>query len=263
MFLAVGIDNAHITFGIYRNRTLITTFEIASDCSKTADEYAYTIHGILNLKKLAPENLHHCMIASVVAPLGPILANAIQKLCQIHPSFVGPGIKTGLNIKIDNPAQLGSDIVALTVGAIAKYQAPLILIDLGIVTTMSVVNASGVFCGTIIMPGMHTALNALINTAGSLPSISIEPPKTLIGTNTIDSMRSGIVNGTCAMLDGLIDKILIDQKCEQTPTIIATGDLSNTIAPFCCHKMILDATLLMDGLCHLYHKNALHPKKGQ
>lgn len=263
MFLAIGIDNARITFGVYRGRTLITTFEIASDRLKTADEYAYTIHGILRLHEVVPEAIHHCMISSVVAPLSPIIANAIEKLCEISPVFVGPGIKTGLNIKIDNPAQLGSDIVALTVGAIAKYRAPLILLDLGIVTTMSVVNAAGVFCGTIIMPGMHAALGALIDTAGSLPAISIEPPKALIGTNTVDSMRSGIVNGTCAMLDGLIDKILLDQHCEKTPSIVATGDLAAAIAPLCTHPITLDATLLMDGLCHLHHKNALHPKKGQ
>lgn len=263
MFLAIGVDNARMTFGLYRDDTLATTFEIASDRLKTADEYAYTIHGILRLHGISPEEVHDSMISSVVAPLSPVIADAVQKLFGIQPTFVGPGIKTGLNIKIDNPAQLGSDIVALTVGAIAKYSAPLVLIDLGIVTTMSVVNASGVFCGTIIMPGMHAALGALIDTAGSLPAISVEPPKALIGTNTVDSMRSGIVNGTCAMLDGLIDKILLDQHCETAPTIIATGDLAATVVPLCTHPMTVDPTLLMDGLCHLHHKNALHPKKGQ
>lgn len=262
MLLTVSIDNAHVSFGVYRNCELIATAKIAADRAKTEDEYAYILNGILNIKKIDPASIHHCMAASVVAPLSPTISRAIELLCDIKPTFVGPGIKTGLNIRIDNPAQLGADIVALTVGATVKYDAPLILIDMGIVTTMSVVNESGVFCGTIIMPGVNAALNALVDTAGSLPAISVEPPKTLIGTNTVDSMRSGAYYGTCAMLDGMIDKIIRDQNFA-SPLILATGPLAETIITSCAHSIVHDKNLLMDGLCHLHHKNALHPKKGQ
>ncbi len=261
MLLAIGVDNARITCGVYREQALCATFALHSDTKKTPDEYAYLLGGMLHARGIAPETLHHAMIASVVAPLTDVIAQAVGTLCGITPALVGPGIKTGLNIKIDDPAQLGSDIVALTVGALSKYEAPLILVDLGVVTTMSVVDAARAFCGTIIMPGVASALEELSHTAGSLPMVSIAPPRTLIGTNTADSMRSGAINGMCAMIDGLIDRI--GEEIPGVPRVVATGDFAACIAPRCAHSITRDDTLLLDGLCHLHHKNAPHPKTGR
>lgn len=264
MFLAVSIDNACVNFGIFEDTKLIQSFKLSTDLSKTSDEYAYILHGLLEINGINPTQLSDCMISSVVAPLSSVLSDAIERIINTKPNFVGPGIKTGLNIKIDNPAQLGSDIVALTVGATCKYKAPLIIIDLGIVTTMSVVSESGVFNGTLIIPGIRSSLDSMSNVAGSLPAISIEQPRTLVGKNTVDSMRSGILNGTSAMIDGLINKIIQDQKFETAPTVVATGVFAELIVPYCTHKLLHDSTLLMDGLCHLHHKN-MHCtlKKGQ
>ncbi len=167
--------------------------------------------------------------------------------------LVGPGIKTGLNILMDNPASLGSDLVVNAVAALAEYQTPLIVIDLDTATTLSAINSKKNYIGTIIAPGAALSAVALSNACDQLPRVSLDAPKDIIGKNTIDSIRSGVVYGTAAMLDGLIERI--EHQLGPTCTVIATGSLAGVIAPHCRRDIIVDERLLHKGLRRIYEKN--------
>ncbi|MBQ3461561.1 MAG: type III pantothenate kinase, partial [Clostridia bacterium] len=177
---------------------------------------------------------------------------AVKKLTGTDAMVIGPGIKTGLSIKTDNPAQLGSDLVVDAVAGISEYGAPLIIFDLGTATTISVINKNREYLGGMIMPGMMISLNAMVSRTSQLPKISLDPPKKLIGTNTIDCMKSGILYGTAASMDGMIDRIREEMG---EVTVIATGGLAGTIVPLCKNKVIHDDELLIKGLMLIYNKN--------
>ena len=167
--------------------------------------------------------------------------------------MLGPGVKTGLNIKIDNPAQLGADLVAGAVGALEEYTMPCVVIDLGTATTLSVIDRNGAFLGGTIAAGVRLTLKALTENTAQLPSIPIEAPRSVIGANTVDSMQSGLVFGTAAMLDGLLDKI--EEELGETPTVVATGGLAAEIIAHCRRNIIYNENLLLDGLRAIYEKN--------
>ena len=193
------------------------------------------------------------IISSVVPQLNEILKKAVKKLIDHEPLIVSPGIKTGLNIQIDNPATLGSDIVVGCVAACAAYPKPLIVIDMGTATTIVVVDKNSVYRGGVIIPGVMVSMESLTKNAAQLQSISLDAPSKTIGTNTADCMRSGIVFGNAAMVDGIIDRM--SDEIEGTPTIIATGGLAQKIIPHCHHKIIIDDELLIKGLEIIYNKN--------
>ena len=181
------------------------------------------------------------------------MAKAVEKYTSVKVLVVGPGVKTGLKITIDNPAQLGSDLVVAAVASISKYPLPQIIIDLGTATTFSVVDKKQNFLGGIIMTGMAVSLDALANRTSQLPKIAFETPKRVIGTNTVDSMKSGIMYGTAGAIDGMIDRIEkeLGEKC----TVVATGGLSGSVAKLCEHNVTLDEDLLLTGLKLIYNKN--------
>ena len=167
--------------------------------------------------------------------------------------IIGPGVKTGLNILMDNPAQLGSDLVANAVAGIHEYPVPLIIIDMGTATTISIVDKNKNYIGGMIMPGIRVSSDTLTQRTSQLPKISLEPPKKLIGTNTIDCMKSGIVHGNAACIDGMVSRIQKDLG--QKATVVATGGLAKTIVPLCEAEIILDDALLLKGLNYIYEKN--------
>ena len=174
-------------------------------------------------------------------------------MTSLEPLVVGPGIISGLNIKLDNPAQLGSDRVVGAVAAIAQYPKPIIVIDMGTATTFCAINELGEHLGGIIYPGVKISLDALTQMASNLSGISLTKPKKVIGSNTADSMKSGILYGNASMIDGMIDRF--EEELGKTRTIVATGGLSETIIPFCKHKIIFDNDLLLKGLKIIYDKN--------
>ena len=253
MLLAIDIGNTNVTLGAYRNDVLSFTARLATDTRKTADQYAVDIKEILQLHNLDSDRIEDCIISSVVPTVTVAVNEAISKLCHIVPLTLGPGVKTGLNIKIDNPAQLGADLVAGAVGAIAEYTLPCIIIDMGTATTVSVVDENGFFRGGVIAAGVRLTLKALSENTAQLPSIHIEAPQNVIGTNTVDSMKSGLVYGTAAMLDGLITRI--ENELGSSATIVATGGLSRDVIPFCDHTILYNENLLLDGLKEIYNKN--------
>ena len=253
MLLAIDIGNTNVTLGAYDDTALAFTARLATDGRMTADQYAIEIKNILSLHGLEYQNIEDCVIASVVPTVGNAISRAVSMLCDIVPLELGPGIKTGLNIKIDNPAQLGADLVAGAVGAISEYTLPCIVIDMGTATTISVINSKGQFLGGAIAAGVRLTLKALSENTSQLPSINISAPNSVIGTNTVDCMRSGLVFGAAAMIDGLIEKMTLE--LDEIPTIVATGGLSKEIIAHCKSDIIYNENLLLDGLREIYERN--------
>ena len=253
MILSIDIGNSNINIGAYCNGGLLFLTHIVSEAGKTEVEYAVLLHHILHLHRLSEQNLKGAVISSVVPQLSPVLKAAVQLTSPVPVMQIGPGVKTGLNIRIDNPAQLGADFVAAAVGAFEKYPLPVIIVDFGTATKISNVDRSRSCIGGSIMPGVRVSLDALSNRAAQLPHISLEPPAPVIGTNTIDCMKSGVLLGNASMIDGMIERY--EEKAGPAASIVATGESVDAVAPFCRHKLLVDKTLRLDGLYAVWKKN--------
>ncbi len=252
MILAIDIGNTNIVLGCIGDEILFVS-RLTTDKRATKDEYAIKIYNILSIKKISPELIDGAIISSVVPSINNSICEAVKVITGHYPIVVGPGVKTGLNIKLDNPAELGSDRVVGAVAAIAQYPKPIIVIDMGTATTFCAINKQGEHIGGIIFPGVKISLDALTQTASKLSGISLTKPKKVIGTNTADSMKSGIIYGNAAMIDGMIDRF--EESLGKVSSIVATGGLSSTIIPFCKHDIIYDDDLLLKGLKIIYDKN--------
>ncbi len=253
MILTIDVGNTHTILGLYSGEELIFTARIATDRQKTRDEYAVTIRDVLSLSEKCAGKIEGAIISSVVPQVSSLLEGAIKRLFECRVFIVGPGVKTGLNIKIDNPAQLGADLVCVSVAALSKYPLPSIVLDLGTATTISALTKSGEMIGGSILTGVNTALNALSQGTAQLPQISLDGAVDVIGSNTIDCMRSGAVIGNACMIDGMIRRYR--KILGEDTTVIATGGLSKVIVPHCEEDIIIDETLLLDGLYAIYKKN--------
>lgn len=256
MILTVDVGNTNTVFGGFDdNGKQIFTSRISTDNFRMEDQYAITISDILRLYSVSAESVTGAIISSVVPPVTVQLKAAVEKVCGCKPLMVGPGIKTGLNIKIDDPSALGADIAAVAVGAKERYPLPVIVIDVGTATKIFAVDKTGAFIGGIIAPGVKISAEALAAKTAALPLISVtgEPIKKVIGTDTITCMRSGLLNGAAYMLDGFAENFEreIGEKC----TVIATGGFAKVVKPLCKTEMILDDELIMTGLLEIYKKN--------
>lgn len=255
MILAVDIGNTHIVLGVLQKDSdqIVFTACLSSNPIQTADEYTILLHNLFELNHFDLNQVEGCILSSVVPGITPLFRQALEKLSQKQVLIVGTGVKTGLNILIDNPAQLGSDMVVMAVAAAALYPKPALIFDLSTAATLSVLDEKGGYLGGMIMPGPRIAMDALSNSTAQLPHISFEPPKRLIGTNTIDCMKSGYTYGTAAMLDGIVQRI--EGKLGKKAAVIATGALAQTIVPYCRHNFIYDANLRLKGLRLIYLRN--------
>ena len=253
MLLTIDIGNTNITLGSYDGSILSFTARLATEQRKTDDQYAVEIKNLLSLYDISPDDIEDAIISSVVPSVGRSVSNAVSKLCHIVPLMLGPGVKTGLNIKIDNPAQLGADLVAGAVGALDSYNMPCVVIDMGTASTLSVLDKNGTFLGGVISAGVRLTLKALAENTAQLTSIPIEAPKSVIGANTVECMQSGLVFGAAAMIDGLLNRI--EDELGETPTVVATGGLSKEIISHCEHNVIYNENLLLEGLRVIYEKN--------
>ena len=253
MFLTIDIGNTNIVLGGFDDEKLRFISRISTNAKKTDAEYATKLKSILSLYGVDESEVSGAAISSVVPILTQTMANAIKIVFNVKAVIVGPGIKTGINLLADNPAQVGADLICACVAAAKLYTPPVLIIDMGTATKFMLVDESKSFTGVSIMPGVEISLKALTGGAAQLPQISLVPPKKLLGTNTIDCMRSGIIYGNAAMLDGMIDRIGDEVKSELT--IVATGGLSRSIIPYCRHDVILDDYLILKGLLIIYNKN--------
>ena len=253
MLLAIDIGNTNIVFGCFDGEEILFRERAATSHRSTDLEYANIMLAALKLHDIDAKEITGAAISSVVPSVTAIMKKAVEKLADVKVMVVGPGIKTGLSILIDNPAQLGSDLVVGAVASMNEYPLPLIVIDLGTATTFSVINEKKDFIGGIIMTGMAVSSDALTNKTAQLPRIAFEAPKKVIGTNTVDSMKSGIMFGTASTIDGMIERI--EAELGQRCTVIATGGLASTVIPLCKRDIILDDDLLLKGLLFIYNKN--------
>lgn len=255
MILTIDIGNTNTVFGAYKDDKLLFISRISTDKNKMPDEYSIKINSILKYYKCDPSCFTGAIISSVVPPLLLTIKQAVENLIHCPVLTASPGVKTGLNIKIDNPASLGADLVCGAVAALRKYDLPCILLDMGTATKFSVLDENGCFLGVSILPGLGISLDALSRRTAQLPHISLENANSVIGTNTIDSMKSGIIFGTASMVDGMVDRITDELGLSAPPTVVATGGISPMIIPYCKNNILLDAHLILDGLYAIYQKN--------
>lgn len=253
MLLAIDIGNTNIVIGGIREDEIVFKARIATDRLKTSDQYGVEIKNMLEAFGIVREDISDCIISSVVPPVFNSVNTGVIKVIGKRPMVVGPGLKIGLNIHTDIPSQVGSDLIVTAVAALSEYPAPLLLIDMGTATTVQVIEPKNVFIGGLILPGVMVSLDSLSNRTAQLPGISLEMPKNIVGKNTVDCMRSGVMYGTAAMLDGLIDRLT--KELGHSFTVVATGGLAQFITPLCNHEIILEKELLLKGLNIIYKKN--------
>lgn len=254
MILAIDVGNTNIVLGAIRDGEQIFSARLSSDRSKTADQYALDIQGILTMHGIRPAELEGGILSSVVPYLQTVIPQAVKILTGMDIMVVGPGIKTGLNIRMDDPGTVGSDLIVAAVAARAKYAPPIAIIDMGTATTLSVIAENGSYVGGMIIPGLWVSVNALSAKAAQLPYIDLSGPTKLLGTNTVDCMRAGAVIGTAAMLDGLLDRL--EAELGKPVSAVLTGGVSPTVAPYCRRKFHMEPDILIAGLQILYEKNA-------
>jgi type III pantothenate kinase len=259
MLFVCNVENTNITVGVMEGVEILFDARIATACERSADEYALLIASLLAMHQVSPAAIHGAILASVVRPLGALLSQATEQLMQIKPLLVGPGVKTGLNIKTDIPSQVGADIVANAVGALTLAESPLVFVDFGTATTLTGINEKGELCGVIICPGVRSSLDALSDQAAELPSIALESPRHLFGKNTIDAMESGVILGHASMVDGLLDRIAGAWNNNDL-TIIATGGHADKIIPHCRYKDQIrsEPHLAFWGLRKIYGLNGIN-----
>ena len=253
MIIAVDIGNTNIVLGGLDGERITFQTRLSTLMYKGEAEYAVLFKNLLDIYNVDLKSVEGCIISSVVPPLNTVMKNVLQLLTGKQPLIVGPGVKTGLNVAGGDAKSLGADLVVAAVAAIAKYPKPMIIIDMGTATTLSVIDESGAFRGGVIYPGVMVSFEALASSTAQLPRIGFEEPKQVININTVDSMQSGLIYGSAGMIDGLIDRISQEMGCELT--LVATGGMSNKIVPRCRHKIQLDDNLLLDGLRIIYEKN--------
>ena len=252
MILVFDIGNTNIVLGGFEDGRLLFSSRIRTHQHKTADEYTVLVRSVLGLYN-APEMAESVVISCVVPSLIPAFRTLCERLTDGKVIVLGPGVKTGLNIKIDDPKQLGADFVAGAVGAIKKYKAPIIVADLGTATKFMAIDRESAMLGGSIMPGVNISADALSNRTACLPIVELAGEVKTIGTNTTDSMRSGIVLGAAAMMDGMVGRY--KELLGEDALPVATGGIARLIVPHCKEKIILDETLLLDGLYEIYLKN--------
>ena len=253
MILTIEIGNSTIVLGGVEGDDIRFECRINTDRVKTSDTYCIDLKTLFEIYGIDLGTIEGVIIASVVPQVLNSVRTAIRKLLQLEPLVVGPGLKTGLDIRLENPGQMGADLVAADVAALREHKPPLIVIDLGTATTMSVISPDGAHLGGCVCPGVRISLEALTGSTSLLPGIQLDSPKEALGRNTADAMRSGIMFGTAAMLDGLIDRF--GQETGWDFTVVATGGLAKYITPLCRHEIIVDRHLLIKGLAALYRDN--------
>ena len=255
MILAVDIGNSNIVIGCIDDNKIFFEENIETSIRKTKLEYEIILKTLFELNDISPEDVDGAIISSVVPPLTNVIKSAITMTTDIDPLVIGPGIKSGIAIKMDDPRTVGSDLIATAAGAADEYGAPVIIIDIGTATTITMVDDSKAYIGGVIMPGAQVSVDSLASRTAQLPRISIEAPERIIGKNTIGSMQSGIIYGNASCIDGMIDRFVEEIGIKEPITVVATGGLSKIIVPHCKKDIIIDQDLLLKGLRIIYNKN--------
>lgn len=253
MILAIDVGNTNIVIGCIDKEKCHFIERLSTVRIKTELEYAIDIKSVLDIYHVCPEEIEGGIISSVVPQITTNIKLAAEKILKKEILVIGSGIKTGLDIRIDDPGQLGADLVAASVAGIAEYPVPMMIFDMGTANTVCVIDREKRYLGGMIYPGLGVSLDSLTAHASQLGGISLEAPERVIGRNTIDCMKSGVIYSAAAAMDGIIDRI--QEEMGETLTVIATGGLAKCIVPHCRKEVILDDDLLLKGLLVLYDKN--------
>ncbi|HIV85603.1 MAG TPA: type III pantothenate kinase [Candidatus Monoglobus merdigallinarum] len=253
MLLAIDVGNTNIVAALYDEDGLKRSWRMATDINKASDEYGIMLTQFLLNENVFPDDIDDVMIASVVPNVMHSLNNAVRRYLNCTPMVVGPGIKTGMNIRMDNPRELGADRIVNAVAAINKYTPPLIIVDFGTATTFCTVDKNSNYVGGVIVAGIKISMDALFEKTAKLPKVEIVAPPSTIGKNTVHSIQSGAVFGHAAQTDGIIRRI--KREIGEEATVVATGGLAKTISKESEEIDIVDSMLTLDGLKILYDKN--------
>lgn len=252
--LTIDVGNTNSVFGVYgKDDALKFEARVETNASRMADEYVLILMNLLSLNGIRAEEFEGAVLSSVVPPVTGQISEAVQKLFGLRAMVIGPGIKTGLNIRIDDPSTLGADLCCAAVAAKEYYPLPCIIIDLGTVSKVLAVSAQGEFLGGAIAGGLKMTFESLASGTAALPLISSGKVAKAIGTNTVDCMRSGVILGMAAMLDGLIDRF--EDEMGKAGSVVATGGFSSVVMSECRHEMIHDPQLILKGMMVMYRKN--------
>ena len=254
MILAIDIGNSNIVLGGMEGMDIVFEARIRTDATKTSDEYCIDLKNILDIYGVDKAKLEGAIVASVVPQVLNSIKTAVKKLIGKNTMVVGPGLKTGLNIRIDNPSQTGADLVVGAVAALRFHKPPMIVIDMGTATTMMVLDEQGAFIGGSISPGVKISMDALTNGTALLPGLQLDAPKKAIGRNTIDCMRSGIMMAHACMIDGMVERM--EAELGSKTTVVATGGIARFVLPMCRREVIYERDLLLKGLAILYAENS-------
>ena len=254
MILAIDVGNTNIVLGLIEDGKISSVApRITTDLHKTDYEYAVAMENVLDFVGVDATEAEGAILSSVVWPLTSTLVSAVKMLTGKTALVVSAGLKTGLNIAIDDPGTVGADLVVGAVGALALAEPPLIVIDMGTATTITVVEEGNRFIGGAILPGLRLSMEALSSGTSLLPYISLDPPKKCISSNTVECMQSGAIFGSAAMLDGMIERM--EAELGKKAVVVATGGLAGRVTPFCKREIICEPDLLLKGLAVLWEKN--------
>ena len=255
MLLAIDVGNSTTSVGLFdREKNLRFLAYLDTDSRKTADQISIDLMNLFTLYHYNYQDVTGAIFCSVVPPLNFMMSKALTRLLGKPPMMVGPGVRTGLNLRMENQVQVGADIVADAVAALERFEPPIITIDMGTATTIGVIDAHRNYVGGMLLPGVNVSLEALSRRAAQLPAISLQHPQSVIGKNTEDCMRSGIVYGTAGMLDGIIERIRGEFGGREI-SVVATGGNAPVIVKYCKTPIVYDKFLLMNGLWAIYQKN--------
>ena len=265
MLLTLDVGNTNTVLGLYRLAPdeLITHWRISTLKAQTVDEYGVLLLSLFAMKKIEASEVSAIIVASVVPPLETTLRHVCERYFNVKPMLVEPGIKTGMPILVDNPAELGADRLANGVAAFAKYGGPCVVVDFGTATTFDVITAKGEYVGGVIAPGLAISAEALFSRAARLSRVDVKKPAKVVGTNTIAHMQSGLYYGYIGLVDGILERILHETKgpepasgeAPSPPKIIATGGLARLIVDDSRFVKIIDDMLTLDGLRLIYERN--------
>lgn len=257
LLLAVDVGNTNVVLGIYDltqgpDAPLICSWRLATSRERTVDEYGLSALALMRHQGIEAKQIKHVAISCVVPPLHPVLMSLSKAYFGVDAFYVEPGVKTGVKVLIDNPAELGADRLVNAVAGIEKFGAPLIVVDFGTATTFDVINAKKEYLGGLICPGLKISADALFQRASRLPRVEIAEPERLVGRNTVQAMQSGIFYGYVGMVDGILDRLR--SECPEAK-VAATGGLARVIAPHTKHIKHIAQDLTLDGLRILWFRN--------
>ena len=254
MILGIDIGNTNIKYGVFDGDRIVASFRVSSRLSRTADEYGAVLVNLLKDKGIEKQDIKGIIVSSVIPPLNYTVCHMCEYFFGINPLMVGPGIKTGLNVKVENPKEVGADRIVNSVSAYNKYGGPIVIIDFGTATTFNVIDGDGALVGGVIAPGVKTALESLVHNTAQLPMIELRAPKKVIAKTTESNMQAGIIFGFAGLVDNIVNKIRKELGSNELK-VIATGGLGEIIAKESKTIVKVDRTLTLDGLRMIYALN--------